>query len=61
LIAAERDRANPKRMRLTLTATGRAIFEPLLDAKQDSEALILQELSEDKRRQFIAALRKIIG
>ncbi len=61
LIAAERDPANPRRMRLTLTGRGKALHSRVLVVADESEEATLARLSPRERAQLVTLLRKLLA
>ena len=59
LISAERDSANPRRMRLSLTADGEKLAGPLHEAKLASEEAVLRRLDPSECELLLRLLSKI--
>ncbi len=61
LINATRDPLNSKRMRVRLTASGKAMIPPLQDVSQQAETDVLSCLTPEEGQLFIELLRKILA
>ncbi|MGE3247823.1 MAG: MarR family winged helix-turn-helix transcriptional regulator [Beijerinckiaceae bacterium] len=60
LIVAARDPANPRRMRVRLTAAGEAMIAELEAIAHRGEETALAKLSEAERAQLVGLLRKLV-
>ncbi|MEQ8654038.1 MAG: bifunctional helix-turn-helix transcriptional regulator/GNAT family N-acetyltransferase [Kiloniellales bacterium] len=59
LVEVERDPADARRQRLTLTAAGRKVYEPLEAGSRERVAQVLAGLSEAEQQRLLSAMQTI--